>query len=712
MAKKTSKFSNLPSDWRLEKPPKGDWRFLGHPSHDARGHLKKKSQFSPWVLHCMCGKIHPLPVKPELSNGLTVMVAAIDPRSSHADLNGLEGRISGPPDRDGCYPITLVRTGEIVLLPKSMLKIQVFTEYGTRYNTKTVYKASALPPIPPTTQQERKPQISLGLFLRNFRLLVKDGIELERYEQIGPIPTPYPQYGAKRNKTLFWTNSSMSTIWLGSDKKDPYKYPIVVKCIYDIICWADADEDDDEEVDHVTEAFSEDMFTKHPKGPSMAKDLSLAIKANDSGGSWADRLESQSSTYVHLRMASEKSRMYVSTCLAALCDVAITNPIAPTDRSFSTAVLDPPPLGKPKDHQKALLGMKEAIATKLNWSSYVALRRFNKIETDEKGYVHKVLLSECGVDVDLSEFGNILGERLKVFDLYFNEDLTGDLALVACCPNLNTLNLGNCPNISGSISSLLACRDSLQKVDLHWCKDVCGSISVFEGCTQLREVNLSGDDRLIGRIEVFRKSPMLEVLQLTGPIFRGDINYLFKALPKLRIASFEGCRDIVGDISSIKHIPLIQELRLTGCKRLTGDVACFLVPAPPPLDPDIERRKSHHFDSGEASALQYLGSKNDGDGEANVTIAVTGGLAPMSLAALMGLNQNEEVDRYALYDNRYHGKGTDPRSLAHLTEVSLHDCGNVTGDAAVFASLPKLQKLTLWKTKVQTLFSQIHTSTI
>jgi len=44
------KFSNLPSDWRLEQPPKGDWRFLGHPSHDARGHLKKHSQFSPWVL--------------------------------------------------------------------------------------------------------------------------------------------------------------------------------------------------------------------------------------------------------------------------------------------------------------------------------------------------------------------------------------------------------------------------------------------------------------------------------------------------------------------------------------------------------------------------------------------------------------------------------------------------------------------------------------
>lgn len=72
----------------------------------------------------------------------------------------------------------------------------------------------------------------------------------------------------------------------------------------------------------------------------------------------------------------------------------------------------------------------------------------------------------------------------------------------------------------------------------------------------------------------------------------------------------------------------------------------------------------------------------------------------MSLAALMDLNQDAVEDRYALYDNRYHGPGDDPRPLARLTEVGLHECGRITGDAAVFASVPKIAKLTLWKTQV------------
>jgi hypothetical protein len=56
------------------------------------------------------------------------------------------------------------------------------------------------------------------------------------------------------------------------------------------------------------------------------------------------------------------------------------------------------------------------------------------------------------------------------------------------------------------------------------------------------------------------------------------------------------------------------------------------------------------------------------------------------------------VDSYGIYDNRHHGRGRDLRPLAHLTEVSLHECFKVTGDAAVFASLPLLKKCVLWKT--------------
>jgi hypothetical protein len=51
-------------------------------------------------------------------------------------------------------------------------------------------------------------------------------------------------------------------------------------------------------------------------------------------------------------------------------------------------------------------------------------------------------------------------------------------------------------------------------------------------------------------------------------------------------------RDIIGDISAVKHIPDVQQLRFTGCKRLTGDVSCFLVPPPPPLPPTFQRKKS------------------------------------------------------------------------------------------------------------------------
>lgn len=56
------------------------------------------------------------------------------------------------------------------------------------------------------------------------------------------------------------------------------------------------------------------------------------------------------------------------------------------------------------------------------------------------------------------------------------------------------------------------------------------------------------------------------------------------------------------------------------------------------------------------------------------------------------------LDNYGVYDNRHHGRGRDLRPLARLTEVSLHECCKVTGDAAVFASLPLLKKCVLWKT--------------
>jgi len=183
------KFSNLPQDWRLEPPPPGDWRFLGHPSHDARGFLRKHSQFEPWVLHCMCGKVHNLPAAPKLDVGLPVMVHAIDLASPHAELNGLGGKIMGAPDSRRCYPVKLNRTGEIVLLHQNMLKTQLFTQLGTLYQDDKVFNSKAtrdeegrvvLPPVapkPPPPPPKPK-RVSLGLFLRNFSQFVKDGLKV------------------------------------------------------------------------------------------------------------------------------------------------------------------------------------------------------------------------------------------------------------------------------------------------------------------------------------------------------------------------------------------------------------------------------------------------------------------------------------------------------------------------------------------------------
>jgi hypothetical protein len=183
------KFSNLPQDWRLEPPPPGDWRFLGHPSHDARGFLRKPSQFEPWALHCMCGGVHALPAAPALDVGRAVMVHAIDTNSPHAPLNGLGGKILGAPDSHKCYPVKLNRSGEIVLLPQALLKTQLFTQHGTLYQDDKKFKAKArrdangcvvLPPLkpqPPPPPPKPK-RISLGLFLRNFGQFAKEGLKV------------------------------------------------------------------------------------------------------------------------------------------------------------------------------------------------------------------------------------------------------------------------------------------------------------------------------------------------------------------------------------------------------------------------------------------------------------------------------------------------------------------------------------------------------
>ena len=183
--------NNLPPDWRKEKPPTGDWRFLGHDdprgSHDARGILKKHSQFSPWVLHCVCGRIHALPELPELSQGTAVMIDMIPPDQT-AELNLMEGKIAGLPDERGEFPVLVKASGRVVRLPKAWIKVRVFTDMGLMYDERKEFKSRKdddgfLPPLeppPPPPRRVNNGRQAMGLFLRNFRKFVKDGVCAER----------------------------------------------------------------------------------------------------------------------------------------------------------------------------------------------------------------------------------------------------------------------------------------------------------------------------------------------------------------------------------------------------------------------------------------------------------------------------------------------------------------------------------------------------
>jgi hypothetical protein len=58
--------------------------------------------------------------------------------------------------------------------------------------------------------------------------------------------------------------------------------------------------------------------------------------------------------------------------------------------------------------------------------------------------VTRLLLGEAGVRLDLADLGALLGAKLLELDCSHSDALTGDLRLLAACPALQILNLGNC----------------------------------------------------------------------------------------------------------------------------------------------------------------------------------------------------------------------------------------------------------------------------
>jgi len=364
MPKSKKGFSNLPPDWRLEPPPEGDWRFLGHPSHDARGFLKKANQFAPWVLHCICGKTHELPAKPGMAVGTNIMVHAIDGKSAHADLNGFGGKVCGPPDADGAYPVKITMSGETVLLPDVMLKTQVFGHMGTMYDGRMTFNSRAvrdekgnvvLPPLPPPKPKppKPKPKPRLGLFLRNFQGFFKDGFPCERYQWHGPRAMWFPATGVERPASLFWSEAAGHVLGVGLSKQDPYlsKWPLGM--LKQLVSWNDGDTEQDHGLwdegatmwstagDSLPSVWTDDSHTggggggggwrfgdggvpgkaaataakaakkakwssKHPDGEespnSERRTLTLVlVKDPDDAMAWAAKLDPPEPLYVHLR---------------------------------------------------------------------------------------------------------------------------------------------------------------------------------------------------------------------------------------------------------------------------------------------------------------------------------------------------------------------------------------------------------------------------
>jgi len=412
----------------------------------------------------MCGKAHELPKPPELVLGMPVMVHAIHSESEHAELNGYEGKIAGPPDADGCYPICMKLTEEVVMLPESMIKTQVYTGMGAMWDGRKEFKSRAvrdedgnvvLPPLPPPKRmpEKKKGKDANGIFFRNFGMMVKEGLSVERYGYLGPEPIWYPQTGVKHPKNLLWMDTAMQTLSIGLSRTDPYLERFPAADISKIVCWNDGDTASSfggrrgegyttdggsslgstlgsltltqgrarpggGALPPVAELLAEGPRPKVKKrtagswsrGPeasppgSMRRDLTLEV-ATDGGEA--------KPAYLHLRCSSTKVRFFLATCFSTLAGRPITEQLAPSDRSAKPVKFEPPPLGVPKDHQKALIGMKACITggVKVNWSPYVSLRRFTRVTCDAAGYVAALdLPTPCDLDMDLLDFGCLLGQ--------------------------------------------------------------------------------------------------------------------------------------------------------------------------------------------------------------------------------------------------------------------------------------------------------------
>ena len=140
---------------------------------------------------------------------------------------------------------------------------------------------------------------------------------------------------------------------------------------------------------------------------------------------------------------------------------------------------------------------------------------------------------------------------------------------------LTSIDLGNIPSLSGSISALTECP-AIQKTCRHVCLAQCplvdGSFAQFESLTKLEAILVGGCKALdcssaFDQLGQWIASPQLESVGLGGTNAEGSIAPL-KALISINIMDLSGCK-INGSLDDLVCRRL-EFLNLTDCPKLRG----------------------------------------------------------------------------------------------------------------------------------------------
>ena len=150
--------------------------------------------------------------------------------------------------------------------------------------------------------------------------------------------------------------------------------------------------------------------------------------------------------------------------------------------------------------------------------------------------------------------------------------IEGDLAAFSQLVALKHCVLDKVHGVCGSISAFEKCV-GLQVLSLSSCFSVDGDIESLGSCEQLATLSLE-NTKVTGAMDVFRKLPKLQYLNLRGTKIKGNIANLSECL-ELQTAILEA-RDsaLVGNVlDAFKHHKKLREVNLKQCFRLEATMA-------------------------------------------------------------------------------------------------------------------------------------------